>query len=154
MTCPNGHELAVSSAYCPTCGTAVTAIAVPAVPAVPAIPDVPAVPAVPAVAVPAVPAAALVPTAVAAPALDAKRSLYTAAAIVNWVVFGLLVVSTLGIGVIAGAWFIPMTIRMHKDASDPYRHTALGVCTLLFCNLVSGILILVDDSGRPSRPAA
>jgi hypothetical protein len=78
--------------------------------------------------------------------------MYTAAAVINWVVFGLFVASTLGIGIIAGAWFIPMTIRMHKSARDPYRHTALGVCTLLFCNLISGILILADDGGRPHKP--
>jgi hypothetical protein len=87
-------------------------------------------------------------------AAPATRSLYTAAAVVNWVVLGLVIAGTGGIGVIAAAWFIPMTIRMHKDAKGPYRHTSLGVCTLLFCNLLSGIFLLVDDSGRPSRPFA
>jgi hypothetical protein len=86
------------------------------------------------------------------PVLVEKRGMYTAAAVINWVVFGLIVVGTLGIGLILGAYFIPMTIRMHKGAVDPYRHTSLGVCTLLFCNLISGILILVDDSGRPAKP--
>lgn len=79
--------------------------------------------------------------------------MYVAAAIINWVVFGLIVVSTFGIGLIAGAWFIPMTIKMHKAATDGYKHTALGVCTLLFCNLISGILILVEDGKRAPAPA-
>lgn len=76
------------------------------------------------------------------------KGLYTAAAIINWVVLGLIVVATLGIGIIAAAWFVPMTLRMHADARDFQKHTALGVCALLFCNLVSGILILVADSER------
>jgi hypothetical protein len=78
------------------------------------------------------------------------QGLYVAAAVINWVVLGLVVVGTLGIGIIAAAWFIPMTIRIHKDARDHTKHTALGVCTLLFCNLISGILILVGDSDRQS----
>jgi hypothetical protein len=76
------------------------------------------------------------------------EGLYVAAAVINWVTLGLIVVLTLGIGILAAAWFIPMTIRIHKDARDHTKHTALGVCTLLFCNLVSGILILVADGER------
>jgi hypothetical protein len=30
----------------------------------------------------------------------------------------------------------------------------LAVCTLLFCNIISGILMLVDDSNRPAQPVA
>jgi len=86
----------------------------------------------------------------AATAQAPGQGLYVAAAVVNWVVLGLIVVATLGIGIVAAAWFIPMTIRMHKNAKDVSKHTALGVCTLLFCNLVSGILILVADGGRQS----
>jgi len=43
-----------------------------------------------------------------------------------------------------------MTINIHKGARDRYKHTALGVCTLLFCNIISGILMLVEDSNRQS----
>lgn len=82
------------------------------------------------------------------------RGMYTAAAVINWVTLGIIIVGTLGIGVIAAAWFVPMTIYIHKGAKGPYKHTALGVCTLLFCNFISGILMLVDDSGRPERPVA
>ncbi|MET1132105.1 MAG: hypothetical protein ABWX60_01645 [Aeromicrobium sp.] len=78
--------------------------------------------------------------------------MYQAAAIINWVVLGLLIVGTCGLGIVAAAWFVPMTINIHKGAKDREKHTALGVCTLLFCNLISGILMLVEDSNRPARP--
>jgi hypothetical protein len=80
--------------------------------------------------------------------------MYTAAAVINWVVLGIIVAATLGFGIIAAAWFIPMTILIHKGAKGPYKHTSLAVCTLLFCNIISGILMLVDDSNRPSKPVA
>jgi hypothetical protein len=78
--------------------------------------------------------------------------MYVAAAVINWVVLGLLILGTCGVGIIACAWYIPMTIYIHKGARDCYKHTALGVCTLLFCNLVSGILMLVEDGKRTQRP--
>jgi len=78
--------------------------------------------------------------------------MYTAAAVLNWITLALVVVATFGIGLIAAAWFIPMTILIHRGAKGPYKHTALGVCTLLFCNFISGILMLVDDSNRPAKP--
>ena len=84
----------------------------------------------------------------------ATRGMYTAAAIINWVVLGIFVAATLGFGIIVAAWFIPMTIFIHKGAKGPYKHTGLAVCTLLFCNIISGILMLVDDSNRPSKPVA
>src|SRR5690606_1053890 len=74
--------------------------------------------------------------------------LYQAAAIVNWVVLGLIIVGTCGLGIIAAAWFVPMTIAIHNGARDRRKHTALAVCTLLFCNVVSGILMLVEDGKR------
>lgn len=82
----------------------------------------------------------------------ASSGLYVAAAVINWVVFGILVVATCGLGIVAAAWFIPMTIFIHKGAKDQYKHTALGVCTLLFCNILSGILMLVEDGSRERRP--
>jgi len=80
--------------------------------------------------------------------------MYTAAAVINWVTLGIVIVITLGVGVIAAAWFVPMTILIHKGAKGPYKHTGLGVCTLLFCNFISGILMLVDDSNRPLKPVS
>ncbi|MTB88992.1 DUF4234 domain-containing protein [Aeromicrobium senzhongii] len=83
----------------------------------------------------------------------APNGMYQAAAIINWVILGLVIVGTCGLGIIAAAWYIPMTIQIHKGAKDRQKHTALAVCTLLFCNLVSGILMLVEDANRPARPA-
>ena len=85
---------------------------------------------------------------------SATRGLYTAAAILNWVTLAIVIVGSGGFGIIAAAWFIPITILIHKAAKGPYKHTALGVCTLLFCNLISGILMLVDDSNRAAKPVA
>ena len=81
-----------------------------------------------------------------------SSGLYVAAAAINWVVLGLLTVSTFGIGIIAAAWMVPMTIMTHKAAKDGYQHTALAVCTLLFCGLISGILMLVDEGNRHPKP--
>lgn len=80
--------------------------------------------------------------------------MYTAAAIINWVTIAVVGIATLGCGLIAAAWIAPMTYFIHKAAKDPYKHTALAACTLLFCNIISGILMLVDDSGRPPKPVA
>jgi hypothetical protein len=83
---------------------------------------------------------------------QSQSTLYLVAAILNWVVLGITVVSTLGIGIIAAAWMVPMTVMIHKGAKDGYRHTGLAVCTLLFCGLVSGILMLVDEGNRQPKP--
>lgn len=85
---------------------------------------------------------------------SATRGMYTAAAILNWVTLAIVIVGSGGFGIIAAAWFVPITILIHKAAKGPYKHTALGVCTLLFCNIISGILMLVDDSNRSARPLA
>ena len=151
MTCTNGHEVPSNSAFCPTCGVAAAPVPPPVWPSQGVVSTTPPA-AVPVVSTQQALVAPGGQTVAVLAAPVEKRGLYTAAAVINWVVFGILVVSTLGIGVIFGAWFIPMTIRMHKGAAGPYRHTSLGVCTLLFCNLISGILILVDDSGRPAKP--
>lgn len=77
--------------------------------------------------------------------------LYVAAAVINWVVLGLLVLATCGVGIVAAAWIIPMTVYIHRGARDRYKHTGLGVCTLLFCNLISGILMLAEETNRGHR---
>lgn len=88
------------------------------------------------------------------PVPTGTRGMYTAAAILNWITLGIVIVVTFGFGAIAAAWFVPMTILIHKGAKGPYKHTALGVCTLIFCNIISGILMLVDDSNRPPKPVS
>lgn len=86
------------------------------------------------------------------PMVRPPSGLYVAAAVINWVVLGILVVGTCGLGIVAAAWFIPMTIYIHRGSRDPHKHTALAVCTLIFCNLISGVLMLVDDANRAPRP--
>lgn len=125
-----------------------------AVPAPPPLPVPAPPPAYPAYAAPAYPAPGMQPGVPMAMPVQGTRGMYTAAAILNWVGLGLFVVFTFGIGIIAAAWVVPMTIQIHKAAKGPYKHTALGVCTLIFINIISGILMLVDDSNRPARPVA
>lgn len=79
--------------------------------------------------------------------------MYTAAAIINWVTLAIFTIATGGFGIIAAAWIVPMTILTHKAAKDPYKHTGLGVCTLLFVNIISGILMLADDGNRANKMA-
>lgn len=83
---------------------------------------------------------------------QSQSTLYLVAAILNWVVLGLTAISTFGVGLIAAAWMVPMTIATHKGAKDGYKHTGLAVCTLLFCGLISGILMLVDEGNRQPKP--
>ncbi len=147
MPCLNGHQTPADASFCPTCGAAASSAVQSQYPALPPAPAGPL--AYPQSYPVAHAASAPVPT-VASNA--APRSLYTAAAIINWVVLGLIIFGTLGIGIICAAWFVPMTIQMHKGGKGPYKHTSLGVCTLLFCNIVSGILLLVDDSSKPPKP--
>jgi hypothetical protein len=102
--------------------------------------------------VPAVPVYFGYPPQAPQPQSQPSSGLYVAAAVINWIVLGLLILGTCGIGIVAAAWYIPMTVFIHKGARDPYKHTALGVCTLLFCNIISGILMLVEDGKRQPRP--
>lgn len=63
------------------------------------------------------------------------------------VAFILNIVTTVGIGwtIIPLAWMIPMTVISHGIYKGTKKNTvAFGVCTLLFMNLVSGILLLVS----------
>ncbi|MDP2014868.1 MAG: hypothetical protein Q8L05_11645 [Actinomycetota bacterium] len=160
MTCPNGHEAPYASAFCPACGAAMPnaghqqyPTATPQASAAPlpvpttwpaagvAAPNQGSYPVAPGNYLPAQVGGSIAP-----------RNMYLIAAIINWVVLGFIILVTLGFGIICAAWFIPMTIQMHKGVRSPYKHTSLGVCALLFCNLVSGILILADDSGKPPKP--
>jgi len=44
------------------------------------------------------------------------------------------------------AWTIPMIIMIKKSITSGKNHIALGVCAILFLNIVSGILILVSNT--------
>lgn len=61
--------------------------------------------------------------------------------------FILCVVSTVvcGIAIIPLAWMIPMTVISWGIYKGKKRNTvAFGICTLIFVNLVGGILLLVS----------
>ena len=49
-------------------------------------------------------------------------------------------------GVIPLAWCIPMTVKYWKAVENHEKvSTAFKVCTLLFVNVIAGILMLIDD---------
>ena len=51
------------------------------------------------------------------------------------------------ISLVTLAWGIPMTLRMNKiRKGEAVGGIAFCICTLLFWNLISGILLLVDQS--------
>lgn len=63
------------------------------------------------------------------------------------VAFILNIIATVSIGwtIIPLAWMIPMTVISYGIYKGTKRNTvAFGVCTLIFVNLVSGILLLVS----------
>ena len=69
--------------------------------------------------------------------------------IVALVTIGIVGIGTLGLGLIPLAWGIPMTVRSWGVYKGKKPNTvALGVCTLLFLNMVSGILLLVAQKDK------
>jgi len=52
-----------------------------------------------------------------------------------------------GFALIPLIWMVPMTVHYSNCIRDGRKAgTAFAVCTLLFCSLISGILILVDEN--------
>lgn len=65
------------------------------------------------------------------------------------VAFILMLITTITTGflLIPLAWCIPMTVSCYKCYNENRKASiGFGVCTLIFVNLVSGILMLVDTS--------
>ena len=65
------------------------------------------------------------------------------------VAFILMLITTITTGffLIPLAWCIPMTVSCYRCYNENRKASiAFGVCTLIFVNLVSGILMLVDTS--------
>lgn len=63
------------------------------------------------------------------------------------IAFILCIISTVGVGwlIIPLAWMIPMTVHswgIYKGTKP--NTTAFGVCTLIFVNIIAGILLLVS----------
>ena len=59
-----------------------------------------------------------------------------------------MIISTViaGFAIIPLCWMIPMTVHYFNVTERGEKATAtFAVCTLLFCSLVAGILMLVDD---------
>ena len=51
------------------------------------------------------------------------------------------------ISLVTLAWGIPMTLKMNKiRKGEDFGGIAFCICTLLFWNVISGILLLVDQS--------
>lgn len=78
------------------------------------------------------------------PVNDTKRTL----SLVNFI---LCVITCVGVGwtIVPLIWMIPMTVHswgIYKGAKP--NTTTFGVCTLLFVNLVGGILLLVADKDQ------
>lgn len=90
---------------------------------------------------PVAPAAvAAAPAAIVPAATDNDKTLRLVAFIMN-------IVTTVAVGwtIIPLAWMIPMTVMSHGIYKGTRKNTTtFGVCTLLFMNLVSGILLLVS----------
>jgi hypothetical protein len=93
----------------------------------------------------------IVATAAAAPAPIAPVTAAPAEAdndkTLRLIAFILNIVTTVGVGwtIIPLAWMIPMTVISHGIYKGTKKNTTtFGVCTLLFMNLASGILLLVS----------
>lgn len=49
-------------------------------------------------------------------------------------------------------WTIPMTVRMKKIYDGTADNsTAFSICSLIFCNIISGILLLVVGNGEGGK---
>ena len=60
-------------------------------------------------------------------------------------VFNLIVTIGVGWAIIPLAWMIPMTVMSWGIYKGTRKNTiAFGVCTLIFVNIVSGVLLLVS----------
>jgi hypothetical protein len=46
--------------------------------------------------------------------------------------------------IIPMCWMIPMTLSTKRAINDKKEHIALGVCMLLFCGILPGILMLIS----------
>lgn len=159
MNCPNcGSQMPDGAKFCATCGSAMAAAPAPApapqeagvatnAQSTPAAPQ-PAAAQHPVYATPSQQATPVVNVnvsgqAVAAPAhyesSDSDKTLFLIAFILN-------LLTTIGLCwlIIPLAWMIPMTVHtwgVYKGNKP--NTTCFGVCTLIFVNFISGILMLV-----------
>ena len=69
--------------------------------------------------------------------------------VLQLVAFILMVITTVvaGFFLIPLAWMIPMDVHLYKCMQEKKKvSVGFGVCTLIFVDLVSGILLLVDSA--------
>lgn len=71
--------------------------------------------------------------------------------ILRWIAFGFMLLSTIAMGcfLIPLCWCIPMTIHVYRQikAKEPIS-VGFKICTLLFVSVISGILLLCDNTGE------
>ena len=171
MLCPNcATENVADAKFCGNCGTPLNAAPAPPAAPVPPVAQQPAVtpqqyvaaqqPAAPQpyAAAPQQPYAAPQPpygvpmpeqTYVVEGSNQTLRLIAFIMNIVALVVIGIGGIATLGVGLVPLAWGIPMTVRSWGVYKGKKPNTvALGVCTLLFLNMISGILLLVAQKDK------
>lgn len=61
-------------------------------------------------------------------------------------ILGIIFLMNGGFFIIILLWTLPMTLAAYNIVDSEQEHVALGVCHILFFNIVSGILILMSNS--------
>lgn len=61
-------------------------------------------------------------------------------------ILGIIFLMNGGFFIVILLWTLPMTLAAYTIVDSDDRHTALGVCHILFFNIISGILILQSNS--------
>lgn len=74
---------------------------------------------------------------------EENKAIDTLIIVFMWISTGFLALATFGIAL---AWCLPMTLTVQGRIKNKQKiGVGMGVCTLLFVSLISGILILVKD---------
>lgn len=60
-------------------------------------------------------------------------------------ILGIIFLMNGGFFIVLLAWMIPMTVMTYNSVDDNSDKTALGVCHLIFFNIISGILLLMSN---------
>ena len=71
-------------------------------------------------------------------------------------ILGIIFLMNGGFFIIILLWTLPMTLAAYNIVDSDNKHTALGICHILFFNIISGILILqsnnyINDSFNKGR---
>lgn len=88
------------------------------------------------------------------------NSLRTAAAVIDVILvfivgwLGIIALFNGGFLIVLLAWMIPMTVMTTHSVTDGKERVGLGVCHIIFFNIISGILILVSNGQIREQRAA